>query len=166
VRVDRARSTVALEPGYRLDLGGIAKGWTADRILKTLATFGPALVNAGGDIAASGAAWPVGLETATGTLTLELGDGGLATSGRDRRRWTQDGRRRHHLIDPATAAPADGDLLTVTAAAGSASEAEVLATSLFLAGSVERAAAEADAGPVPAVLVGAGGRVRLAGGLA
>ena len=168
VTIDRASRTVTLEPGYRLDLGGIAKGWTADRVLQMLAGSGPALVNAGGDIAASGAAWPVGVETGTGTgrLTLELDGGGLATSGRDRRRWTQGGRSRHHVIDPQTGEPAGGELLTVTVAAGSASEAEVLATSLFLAGSVERAAAEADAGTVPAVLVEEGGGVTLAGGLA
>jgi thiamine biosynthesis lipoprotein len=166
VTVDRAASTVALERGYRLDLGGIAKGWAADRVLKMLAASGPALVNAGGDIAASGAAWPVGLETATGTLTLELERGGLATSGRDRRRWARNGRERHHLIDPSTGEPADGELLTVTVAAGSASDAEVLATSLFLAGSVERAAAEADTMSVAAVLVRADGDLRLAGGLA
>jgi thiamine biosynthesis lipoprotein len=166
VRIDRATRTVALEPGYRLDLGGIAKGWTADRVLQMLAGSGPALVNAGGDIAATGAAWPVGVEAGTGTLTLELDGGGLATSGRDRRRWTQGGRSRHHVIDPRTGQPAGGELLTVTVAAGSASEAEVLATSLFLAGSVERAAAEADARTVPVVLVGEGGGVTLAGGLA
>ena len=103
--------------------------------------------------------------TPAGTLTLELRHGGLATSGTDRRRWIQDGRERHHLIDPETGEPAAGDLLTVTVAADSAAEAEVLATSLFLAGGVERAAAEADADAIPAVLVGADGEMRLAGGL-
>jgi thiamine biosynthesis lipoprotein len=107
----------------------------------------------------------VGVETPAGTVTLELSDGGLAPSGVDPRRWLQGGRERHHLIDPQTGEPARGDLLTVTVAADSAAEAEVLATSLFLAGSLERAAAEADATAVPAVLVGSGGEVRLAGGL-
>jgi thiamine biosynthesis lipoprotein len=165
VDVDRAAGRVTLAPGYRLDLGGIAKGWAADRVSAFLSASGPALVNAGGDIAAVGAAWPVGVETPAGTVTLELSHGGLATSGVDRRRWLQGDRERHHLIDPETGEPARGDLLTVTVAADSAADAEVLATSLFLAGSLERAAAEADATAVPAVLVGAGGEVRLAGGL-
>jgi len=165
VEIDHAAGRIALEPGVRLDLGGIAKGWAADRVLTRLAGWGPALVNAGGDLAAAGAGWPVGVETPTGTLTLELERGGLATSGRDRRRWERNGREHHHLIDPATGEAAAGDVLTVTAAASSAAEAEVLATSLFLAGTVERAAAEADAAGVPAVLVGADGEVRLAGGL-
>ena len=52
---------------------------------------GPALVNAGGDIAVHGGSWPVGVETAEGELTLELTGGGLATSGRDRRHWRRNG---------------------------------------------------------------------------
>ncbi|HET6602187.1 MAG TPA: FAD:protein FMN transferase [Gaiella sp.] len=165
VAVDRHAGRIALEPGYRLDLGGIAKGWAADRVVAFLSESGPALVNAGGDVSAAGAAWPVGVETPAGTLTLELEAGGIATSGRDRRVWQRDGEERHHLIDPVTGEPATSDVLTVTVAATSAAEAEVLATSLFLAGSLERAAAEADAKAIPAVVVGAGGEVRLAGGL-
>ena len=112
VGVDRAAARVTLEPGYRLDLGGIAKGWAADRVLALLREAGPALVNAGGDVAVAGRPWPVGVDTPDGTITLELDRGGLATSGRDRRRWRQQGQERHHLIDPATALPAEGDLLT------------------------------------------------------
>jgi thiamine biosynthesis lipoprotein len=165
VAVDRHAGRIALEPGYRLDLGGIAKGWAADHVVAFLSESGPALVNAGGDVSAAGAAWPVGVETPAGTLTLELEAGGIATSGRDRRVWQRDGEERHHVIDPVTGEPATSDVLTVTVAATSAAEAEVLATSLFLAGSLERAAAEADAKAIPAVVVGAGGEVRLAGGL-
>ena len=84
-RVDRAAARVTLEPGYRLDLGGIAKGWAADRVLAVLREAGPALVNAGGDVAVAGRPWPVGVDTADGTITLELDGGGLATSGCDRR---------------------------------------------------------------------------------
>ena len=85
MKVDRDAGRVALEAGYRLDLGGIAKGWAADRVLASLADWGPALVNAGGDIAATGAAWPVGVETPAGTLTLEL------TQGADRTAELRDG---------------------------------------------------------------------------
>lgn len=165
VDVDRGTGRIALEPGYRLDLGGIAKGWAADRVLARLGESGPALVNVGGDIAATGAPWPVGVETPDVPLTLQIERGGVATSGRDRRVWQRDGLERHHLIDPATGEPAVGDLLTVTVAASSAAEAEVLATKLFLAGTVAQVVHEADVEGIPAVLVGANGEVRLAGGL-
>ena len=166
VGVDRAAARVTLEPGYRLDLGGIAKGWAADRVLALLRQAGPALVNAGGDVALAGRPWPVGVDTPDGTITLELDRGGLATSGRDRHRWHQQGQERHHLIDPATALPAQGDVLTVTVAAPTAAEAEVLAKTLFLTGSTEHATAEAETLGVPTVLVTRSGATLLAGGLA
>jgi thiamine biosynthesis lipoprotein len=155
VRIDGLR--IELEPGVRLDLGGIAKGYAAERAADILALAGPCLVNAGGDIAVRGGSWPIGVES----VTLELAAGGLATSGRDRRRWSREGRQLHHLIDPATGQPADSDLLRVTAIAADAIDAEVAAKWLFLAGENEAAASG-----VPAVLVTADGRVRLVGGLA
>ncbi|HXV32426.1 MAG TPA: FAD:protein FMN transferase [Gaiellaceae bacterium] len=166
VEVDAASGTIRLDPGVRLDLGGIAKGYAVDRALRILAQHAPALVDAGGDIALTGKPWPVGVETADGTITLELAEGALATSGRDRRRWRAPEGERHHLIDPATGLPSEGDLLRVTAVAGTAAEAEVLAKALFLAGDADRAAAEADELGVPAVLVTRAGHTALAGGLA
>lgn len=165
VDVDRAASTVSIEPGFRLDLGGIAKGWAADRVLAGLSSHAPALVNAGGDVAASGRPWHVGVDVPGETITLELDSGGLATSGRDRRTWRRGGVEAHHLIDPATGLPSRGDVSTVTVAASSAAEAEVLAKTLFLAGSGRRAAEVADEHGVPAVIVGRDGAVLLAGGL-
>ena len=157
---------IELDAGVRLDLGGIGKGYAAERAAEILATAGPCLVNAGGDIAVRGGRWPIGVETAAAEpLTLELSQGGLATSGRDRRRWRRGGRELHHLIDPRTGAPAETDLLRVTVIAPDAIEAEVAAKSLFLAGS-DRAAREADAAGVAAVLVTGDGRTIFAGGLA
>jgi len=140
------------------------KGYAASRAAEILSAAGPALVNAGGDIAIVGGTWPVGVETADGELTLELSGGGLATSGRDRRRWRRNGEDLHHLIDPATGAPSPSDLLRVTIVAPDAIEAEVWAKALYLAGE-EEAAREADMREFPCVLVTADGRTRLAGGL-
>ena len=159
---------IELQPGVRLDLGGIAKGCAVDRAVRALAPFGPCLVNAGGDLAVrgvpAGGHWSVGLETPSGQLTLGLTEGALATTGRDRRRWQAGGEERHHVIDPATGRPSATDLLTVTVAGRTAVEAEVRAKALFLAGA-EAAALEAEATAVPAVLVAEDGDVRLVGGL-
>jgi FAD:protein FMN transferase len=157
--------TIELESGVHLDLGGIGKGYTIDRAAAILSTAGPALVDAGGDIAAIGRpddlGWRVGIETADATMTVALEDAAIATSGRDRRRWRRNGEERHHLIDPATGRPAETGLLRVTVVAPTAVEAEVLAKSIFLAG--EEAAAAAT---VPALLVTEDGRTVIAGGLA
>jgi thiamine biosynthesis lipoprotein len=153
-RVDVDGSLIRLGEGVHLDLGGIAKGYTVDRALSILAPAGPCLVNAGGDLAVHGGAWPVAVE---GTeLVLELTSGALATSGRDRRHWRRGHEERHHLIDPSTGRPAESDLLRVTVVAASAVEAEVLAKVAFLGGAVD----------APHVLVRSDGRVVLGGGLA
>jgi thiamine biosynthesis lipoprotein len=163
VRIDGYH--IELDAGVRIDLGGIGKGYAAERAAEPLATAGPCLVNAGGDIATRGGSWPVGVATGDGTLTLELSGSGLATSGRDRRAWRRGGSALHHLIDPSTGASAASDVLRITVVAADAVDAEVLATSLFLAG-MDDAAIEADAAGVPAVIVGEDGRTLLVGGLA
>ena len=159
VRIDGNR--IELGSGVHLDLGGIGKGYAAERAAELLATAGPCLVNAGGDIATRGGAWPVGVETASGTTTLELRGAALATSGRDRRRWRQNGRELHHIIDPSTGEPAQTDLLRVTVVADDAVEAEVAAKVLFLSG-----ASAAEQTDLPAVLVTEDGRTLFTGALA
>ena len=151
---------IELGEGVRLDLGGIGKGYAAERAATILSAAGPCLVNAGGDIALRGT-WTIGVDD---ELTLELTGGGLATSGRDRRTWRRGGRELHHLIDPATGEPAACDLLRASVVARDAIQAEIWAKALFLAGS-HAAAAEADANRLPCVLVTRGGETRLAGGL-
>ena len=153
-RIEVEGATIRLEPGTRLDLGGIAKGYAVDRVVELLAPHGPCLVNAGGDLAVAGGSWPVAIE-GTG-LTLALDSGALATSGRDRRRWLLGGEELHHLVDPATGRPAVTDVMRATVVAASAAEAEVLAKVAFLTGSVD----------APHVLVRADGRVVVGGGLA
>jgi thiamine biosynthesis lipoprotein len=159
VRVDG--DSVTLAAGVRLDLGGIGKGYAVDRAVALLVPHGPCLVNAGGDLAVAGApcegAWAVAVETPSGPLTLGLTSGGLATSGRDRRRWTRNGEERHHLIDPASGRPADSRWLRVTVVASSAVAAEVTAKDLFLGG---------DPAGSDAVLVALDGSVTRTGALA
>jgi thiamine biosynthesis lipoprotein len=153
---------IELEPGFKLDLGGIGKGFAAERVAQLLALTGPSLVSAGGDVAVRGVptegTWAVGVDE---TLTLGLTRGGLATSGRDRRQWRRAGVEQHHLIDPSTGRPSETDLVRVTAIGHDAVDAEVLAKDLFLAGSEEALARD-----VPAVLVTVDGRTLRTGGLA
>jgi thiamine biosynthesis lipoprotein len=119
LRPGRAR----LRPGAGVDLGGLAKGWLADRAAERL---GPrSLANLGGDLFARGR-WPVGM--AGKTLLLE--GQGAATSGTWRRRWGH----AHHLIDPRTGLPATTDLVQVSVVAESGFVAEVHAKTALLLG--------------------------------
>ncbi len=120
-----------LAPGAAVDLGGLAKGWIADRGVERLGDN--ALVSCAGDLYAagggeSGDGWPVGF----GEKTLLLRDIGAATSGTTKRRW---GEGLHHLIDPRTGRPARSDLEEVSVLAPTALEAEVYAKTALLLGS-------------------------------
>jgi thiamine biosynthesis lipoprotein len=146
LQLDFDNHTLILPPGARLDLGGIAKGWAADRAAQRLGKLAPALVDAGGDIAASapqadGSPWPVGvadpLDPEAQLDLVMLWRGGVATSGRDYRRWRKDGRWQHHIIDPRTGFPAQTDVLSVTAVAPSARMAETAAKTALILGSLD-----------------------------
>jgi thiamine biosynthesis lipoprotein len=143
IKLNASARSVTLPPGMRLDLGGVAKGWAADTAAARLGDLGPALVDAGGDIAVSGpmtggSPWPVGVvdPITDGQLDLvALSFGGIATSGRDYRRWPQGDTWQHHILDPRTSRPAETDVLSVTVVAPSAQQAEVAAKSALILGS-------------------------------
>jgi FAD:protein FMN transferase len=143
--LDASTRSVKVPQGMRLDFGGIAKGWAADKAMGRLQAFGPALVDAGGDIAisgprADGSPWLVAVANPTNNQLpldlLMLRAGGVATSGRDYRRWQQHGHWQHHMIDPRTGRPAQTDLLTVTVVAPTVMAAEMAAKTVLLLGSV------------------------------
>ena len=128
VRIGHAR----LRKGAAIDLGGVAKGWMADRLAEHLGTN--VLVNLGGDLYArggggSGEGWPVGF----GGKTVLLQDRGAATSGITKRHWAD----AHHLIDPRTAVPAKTDLHEVSVLATSAADAEIYAKVAMILGSAD-----------------------------
>jgi thiamine biosynthesis lipoprotein len=143
IRLDHDRARVWVPAGCRLDLAGVAKGWTADRVADLLVQTGPCLVDAGGDIAARGAprdlgGWAVAVadpRAPDDDLDLViLGDAGLATSGTDYRRWRVAGRLRHHLIDSRTGQPSRTDVLTASIIARTTVQADVLAKTVVLLG--------------------------------
>ncbi len=141
---DANSRTIQLPVGARLDFGGIAKGWAAQQAAQRLHLYGPALVDAGGDIAISalqsdGQPWPVAIEDPLDPQAeiglLLLGRGGVATSGKDYRRWQQGGIWKHHIIDPRTGSPAETDVLSATILAPSVLEAEAAAKTVMILGS-------------------------------
>ena len=142
IELDPASGRARIARGTAIDLGGIGKGFAAGRALETMRQVWPrlpgALVDLGGDIAVWGSApeagtWRLAIadprrpEATIGTLELEVG--GVATSGRDCRRFGP-GRALHHLIDPSTGAPDRRGPLAVTVVAPDSAAAEVHATAL------------------------------------
>ena len=125
--------------GMGITLDGIAKGYIADRVSAVLTSAGVKnhLVNAGGDIMASGhkspgVPWRVAVQSPTGPAyagELSLSGKAIATSG-SYEIYYDASRRHHHLINPASGfSPAVG---SVSVVAGTAMEADILATALSI----------------------------------
>lgn len=148
---NESRHAVRLPLGVRLDFGGIAKAYTAQQVVEALRPWGGCLVDAGGDLVAGSApkewaeGWPVSISAPSGNISEEerevlrlwLVNGTLATSGIDYRRWQQEGKLKHHIIDPKTGDSAETDLLTVTIWDADACSAEAWATASLIMGKLD-----------------------------
>jgi thiamine biosynthesis lipoprotein len=144
IDLDHGNGRARLEPGAAVDLGGIGKGFSATRALAAMRRAWPlvpgALVDLGGDLAIRGSApdggaWRIAVADphapGESVCILERKNGGIATSGRDGRRFGP-GKRFHHLIDPTTGAPANDGPTAVTVATTDAALAEAHATALAI----------------------------------
>ena len=175
IELDEQSGRARIEPGSAVDLGGIGKGYAADRALAALRTLSPGLpgglVDLGGDIAVHGESpeggpWLVAVadprRAGEALAVLALDAGGVATSGRDARRFGP-ARSLHHLIDPETGEPAVAGPLTVTVVAQDAAAAEAHATMLAIAGLGEAEAHVAARPSLSALYVPQAGPPRLLG---
>ena len=175
IELDPWLAAVRLPEGVQLDLGGIAKGHTADLVVDHLLAGGAAgaLVDLGGDLRVEGTApapdgWTIAVEDpfrpGRALGILRLARGAVATSTTLRRRWRGPGdEARHHLLDPATGLPTEG-LAAVTVLAGTAALAEVTAKAAMVAGP-EQAATVIEAAGATGLLVLADGTPRPLPGL-
>ncbi len=128
---DRATGLVVLPSGCRLDLGGIAKGATADLITAQLVEAGAegACASIGGDVRVrcrpGAEPWPVAASVAD-IEPIALLDGAVCSSSTLRRTWQRAGERHHHVIDPRSGCAASGWASEVAVTAGNAITAEML----------------------------------------
>jgi thiamine biosynthesis lipoprotein len=131
-------ASIRRPPGLLLDSGGLAKGLFADVLGERLRDHASYAVECAGDLRVGGAPRPVHVTSPfDGELihTFELAGAGVATSGIGRRSWLDEhGRPAHHLLDPATGAPAFTGVVQATAVAPTALEAEMRAKAAVLAG--------------------------------
>ena len=133
----RLRSVRLLAPGMQLDLGGIAKGFSADKALESLEQdgFKIVLIDAGGDLRLGNPppgrkGWLVTLDNpGGGPARLELADTAIATSGDKYKFYEIAGTRYSHIVDPKTGRGMT-DHRQVTVISGDAQTADALATAL------------------------------------
>ena len=132
-----------MRPGMRIDLGGIAKGYSVDRGIEILRSqgFTRAMVNAGGDSRIIGdrfgKPWVVGIRDPDHEgktfLKIPLVDAAFSTSGDYERFFEENGVRYHHIIDPKTGDSAR-KCRSVTIISGNATRTDALTKSVFVMG--------------------------------
>lgn len=141
-------TTVTLDdPETKLDLGGIAKGWIADRVNSMLADWGieSAIVDLGTSSIylrgskPDGSAWRLGVrdpvsETGSNLCILEASDTAVATSGLYDQHFELDGVDYYHILDPRTGYPAETDMLALTAVLSDSLLSDGLTTAFFVRG--------------------------------
>lgn len=119
--------------GTRLDLGGIAKGWTSDVAVEQGMAM---VVSAGGDLRSADPDTTVSVTDASDEVVtrVHLGVGALATSCTRNRSWLVGGEEVSHLIDPSTMTPVRSPVVSATVIAETAVEAEAGAKAAILHG--------------------------------
>jgi thiamine biosynthesis lipoprotein len=173
--LDAKKTTVYFtRPGMRIDLGGIAKGYSVDRGIEILQKQGitRAMVNAGGDTRIIGdrfgKPWVVGVRDPDHEgkvfLRLPLTDTAFSTSGDYERYFDEDGKRFHHIIDPKTGDSAR-KVRSVTIISGTATRTDALTKSVFIMGAEDGIEFINTLPDVDAVAVSPDGKVTYSRGL-
>ncbi|MBQ0037312.1 MAG: FAD:protein FMN transferase [Clostridiales bacterium] len=138
-------STVTLDEGCSIDLGGIAKGYASDVVADIFRCRGieSGTVSLGGNVYVCGTkpggeAWTVGIQNPNGgdcAAYVSLTNTFAVTSGGYQRYFTaEDGTVYQHIIDPHTGAPARSDLTSVTVICPNGTCADAYSTALYVMG--------------------------------
>ncbi len=140
-------TTVTLsDPEAEIDLGGIAKGYIADRLEEYLLSQGitSALINLGGNVQSvntkpDGSAWKIGIQKPFGgssdiVAVVECSGESVVTSGTYERYFEENGKIYHHILDPETGYPVDNGLTSVTIFSDSSTSCDALSTACFVLG--------------------------------
>jgi FAD:protein FMN transferase len=148
VEFNSFQQSLRLLSSVSVDLGGIAKGWSAQRIADWFKQEGilEGLINAGGDLVVWGnedkEGWEIAIDSPllsqqAPLATLQVNrEAGIATSSTVKRRWTSEDRTiSHHIVNPQTKRSSESDLIQVTVMADSLTAAEVYAKCLIILGS-------------------------------
>ena len=145
VKLDEKDMRVGFDDGMAIDLGGIAKGYTSDRVIEIMKEHGieHALINLGGNVKVlggkpDGSDWkvaiidPEDMEKYIGGVAVK--DKAVITSGGYQRFFEQDGERYFHIIDLTDGFPAKNGLISTTVVTDDGTLGDALSTSLFIMG--------------------------------
>ena len=146
VLYDEKKQEVTLDKkGMKIDLGGIAKGYTSSKVMDVFRENGisSAVISLGGNVQTlngkpDGSDWRVAVENPADTGSyigvLSIKDKAVITSGGYERYFENNGKTYHHILDPKTGYPAESGLKSVTIVSDNGTLADALSTSLFVMG--------------------------------
>jgi len=144
-KLDSSSKTVKfLKQGTKIGLGGIAKGYATGRAISVLKgrKVKGAIVASAGDIQVlgdnNGVPWRAGIKDPRGDSVIgaiDMHDGeSVSTSGDYERFRTVNGKRYHHIINPATGYPADSGLISVSVFSSDPVLSDAYSTAFFVSG--------------------------------
>ncbi|AYG01779.1 FAD:protein FMN transferase [Lactococcus allomyrinae] len=133
--------------GMEIDLGGIAKGYIADRVQDLWRAHGisSGMINLGGNLILMGEAphqknrkWRVGIRNPLNNNGISIAqiltrESSVVTSGIAERHMEVDGKSYHHIIDPETGYPHNNQIASVTVLSKRSIDGEIETTRLFFA---------------------------------
>lgn len=145
VKIDGNTITLT-NPEAEIDLGGIAKGYIADKTAEYLSANGvtSATINLGGNVFALGSKtdgtdFNIGIQDPASTDGSIIGyvsvsNKSLVTSGSYERYFIQDGKKYHHILDPKTGYPVENGLTAVSIISDKSVDGDGLSTTCFVLG--------------------------------
>jgi thiamine biosynthesis lipoprotein len=151
LELDKAGRSVRLPQGMELDLGALAKGWAGEQLAHRIKAQGidSATLSLGGNVQTvgckpDGSPWRVGIQDPHSQqgaylASVAVEDMAVVTSGGYERYFEENGVHYCHIIDPETAAPAQGGLASATIVGSSGTLCDAYSTALFLMGPEEAA---------------------------
>lgn len=143
---DQEKTIFLTRPGMVLDVGGVAKGYAADRAVEIFLEndVKSGYVNIGGNVIVHGSKpdkslWKIGIQDPRkehGQMmgVVKIADLAVVTSGDYERFFFEDGQRYHHILNPQTGYPVQTDLISVSILGDNSLQADVLSTCVFLLG--------------------------------
>nr|WP_205607538.1 FAD:protein FMN transferase [Clostridium sporogenes] len=147
VVINEKESTIMLKrKGQAIDLGAIAKGYTADELKKVLLNHNvsSAFLNLGGNVYVLGnkpdkTPWKIGVQNPLEPRGDYLGivsvsDKSVVTSGNYERFFERNEKRYHHIFDTKTGYPAEKGLISVSIISNKSIDGDALSTSVYTLG--------------------------------
>lgn len=137
--------TVKLQNNAQVDLGGIAKGYIADKAAEAMKEAGAeyGIISLGGNIRTVGAKpsgedYSIGIkapDSADYFAVINTGECSVVTSGAYQRNFEKDGKTYHHILDPETGYPSQSDIVSATIIGTDGALCDALSTAVFIGGS-------------------------------